>query len=129
MSARFCAGQSQGEPETGIEGRIALSPVPPKMNSEAVSESTPLGTAPFVVTNKEGLAASFATDEDGRFRVSVAAGHYRVSQQDNKSRIRRCGPWEVDVVAGKMTKVEWYCETGGTRLDMAPGSENFSKYN
>ena len=85
------------------------------MTREDVPSPAPLIDAPFVVRNESGVAASFTTDDQGRFRILVAPGHYSVSQQDNKSQIRRCGPWDVDVIAGQMTKVEWYCDTGGVQ--------------
>jgi hypothetical protein len=116
MSACFTLAQTSFASDTGVEGVIAISPVPPRMTREGVSAPEPLMSAPFVVANRNGVCASFTTDQLGRFRVSVgAAGHYTISQKDHKSQIRRCGPWEVDVVAGQMTKVEWYCETGGVQ--------------
>jgi len=115
MSACFCLGQTRSESATGIEGVIAISPTPPRMTREDVASPAPLINAPFVVTNESGVVASFTTDDGGRFRILVAAGHYSVSQQDNKGKIRRCGPWDVDVIAGQMTKVVWYCGTGGVQ--------------
>jgi hypothetical protein len=32
--------------------------------------------------------------------------------KDKKDGIGRYGPFDVDVVAGKMTKIEWQCDTG-----------------
>lgn len=105
-------GQTLSESDAGISGVIALSPTPPRMSREAVASPEPLSNAPFNVVKEKAVVASFTTDEQGRFRVSVAPGHYTVSQPE-KSEIRRCGPWEADVVAGQMTNVEWYCEMGG----------------
>ena len=126
MSARFCLGQAQSDSATGIEGVISLSQTPPRMTRADVPGPAPLVNAPFAVENENGAVASFTTDERGRFRVLVEPGRYTISQQDNKSRIRRCGPWDVDVVAGKMTKVEWYCDTGGVKPDAA-GRANLRK--
>ncbi len=111
-SSCFLSGQTLSESATGIEGVIALSPTPPRMSTETVPSPEPLLNAPFNVVKENAVVASFTTDEQGRFRVSVAPGHYTVSQPE-KSEIRRCGPWQADVVAGQMTKVEWYCEMGG----------------
>ena len=72
----------------------------------------PLANATFVVENKKGTATSFTTDDQGRFRISLAPGHYTVSLKDKKGGIGRYGPFDVDVVAGHMTKVEWQCDTG-----------------
>src|SRR5882724_1070255 len=115
MSFCFCLGQTQSDLATGVEGVIMISPTPPRMTREDVASPLPLMNAPFVVAGESGVAASFTTDDQGRFRILVAPGHYSVSQQDNKSQIRRCGPWDVDVIAGQMTKVEWYCDTGGVQ--------------
>jgi len=108
----FLSGQTLSESAVGISGVIAISPTPLRMSREAVPSPEPLLNAPFNVVKEKAVVASFTTDEQGRFRVSVAPGHYTVSQPE-KSEIRRCGPWEADVVAGQMTKVEWYCEMGG----------------
>jgi hypothetical protein len=127
MSARFCLGQTRADSATGVEGEIMISPIPPRMTREDVPSPLPLMNASFVVASGSDVAASFTTDDQGRFRVLVAAGHYSVSQQDDKSQIRRCGPWDVDVIAGQMTKVEWYCETGGVQPNPAMRSARESK--
>jgi hypothetical protein len=106
------SGQTLSESSTGIEGVIAISPTPPRMSREAVSSPEPLMNAPFNVVKENAVLASFTTDDQGRFQVSVAPGHYTVLQPE-KSQMRQCGPWEADVVAGQMTRVEWYCEMGG----------------
>jgi len=68
--------------------------------------------ATFGVETEKGEVASFTTDGQGHFRTSVAPGHYKVSMKGRKSSIGRFGPFEVDVVAGKMTRVEWQCDSG-----------------
>ena len=72
----------------------------------------PLPNATFGVENNNGEVASFTTDDQGRFRASLAPGHYKVSLKGRKSSIGRFGPFEVDVVSGKMTKVQWECDSG-----------------
>jgi hypothetical protein len=64
------------------------------------------------VKNENGAVASFATDAQGQFRISLAPGHYAVSKKDIQPKVGRYGPFEVDVVAGQMTKVTWYCDSG-----------------
>ena len=72
----------------------------------------PLPNATFGVENNKGEVASFTTDDQGRFRASLAPGHYKVSLKGRKSSIGRFGPFEVDVVSGKMTNVQWECDSG-----------------
>lgn len=120
-----CCGlaQSEATSASGIEGVILISPTPPRMTREAVTERpTPLANASFAVVKETGEAiGNFTTDGQGRFRIATPPGHYRVSQPDNTTRVRRCGPWDVDVAEGQMTKVEWYCEVGGAPLQRANG--------
>lgn len=74
--------------------------------------SGPLGNTAFVVQNQKGNVASFTTDEKGHFRVPLAPGHYQVSLKERKSSIGHYGPFDVEVVAGQMTKVQWQCDSG-----------------
>ncbi len=74
--------------------------------------SKPLANATFVVENENGAVAAFTTDDQGRFRTSLAPGHYTVSMNGKRRGIGHYGPFDVDVVAGQMTKVQWECDTG-----------------
>jgi hypothetical protein len=65
-----------------------------------------------VVENQTGEVASFTTDDQGHFRTSAPPGHYKVSMKARKSSIGHFGPFEVDVVPGKMTNVQWECDSG-----------------
>ena len=58
------------------------------------------------------MVASFTTDDQGRFRISLPPGRYRISKKDWKSRVGFYGPFEVDVAAGQVKKVQWNCDTG-----------------
>lgn len=100
------------EPNTGVEGVITISPTQPGPARIDVPGSKPLPNTAFVVENEKGEVASFTTDEQGRFRVSLPVGHYTVSMKRKKMRIGRFGPFSVEVAAGKMTKVQWDCDTG-----------------
>jgi Carboxypeptidase regulatory-like domain len=112
MSAVFSTGQTPSGAETGIEGVITISPAQPGPIRADAPGSQPLANAAFVVENEKGEVASFTTDDQGRFRISLSPGHYKVSIKGRKSGIGRYGPFEVDVVAGKMTKVQWECDSG-----------------
>ena len=75
---------SASEAQTGIEGVITVGPV-----NGGPARIGILGSKPL-----------------------VNAGHYIVSLKDKKGGIGHYGPFEVDVVADRMTKVEWRCDTG-----------------
>ena len=112
VSALFSPGQTSSGAETGIEGVITISPAQAGPVRDDGPGSKPLVNATFAVENEKGSVASFTTDGQGHFRTSVPPGHYKVSMQARKSSIGRFGPFEVDVVAGKMTSVQWECDSG-----------------
>ena len=112
MSALFSPGQNPSGAETGIEGVITISPTQAGPVRDDSPPSRPLANAAFAVENEKGEVASFTTDGQGHFRTSVPPGHYKVSMKGRKSSIGRFGPFEVNVVAGKMTKVQWECDSG-----------------
>jgi hypothetical protein len=105
------AAQNQDGADTGLEGVITLAPARPGPTREN-APSVGFGNATFAVEDKNGAVRSFTTDHEGRFRISLNPGHYTVSLQNRKRGIGRFGPWETDVIVGKMTKVEWRCDTG-----------------
>jgi len=109
MSLSF--GQTPPGSPSGVEGVITISPIQPGPAREGVPSSAPLANATFEAANEKGIVTSFTTDGQGRFRISLAPGHYTISQR-GKTGIRPCGPFDVDVVTGKMTTVEWECDTG-----------------
>lgn len=79
---------------------------------QGIPDSRPLADMTFEVNKEDRTVASFTTDEQGHFRVLLPPGHYRISRKDWKSRVGFYGPFEVDIVAGEMKKVEWKCDTG-----------------
>jgi len=112
MSSCFSSGQTQSEPGTGIEGVITFGPTQGGPIRPGIPSSAPLANATFVVENEKGAVASFTTDGQGRFRVSLTPGHYTVSKEGKKGGVGHYGPFDVDVLAGRMTRVEWECDTG-----------------
>ena len=97
---------------TGIEGVITEGPIHGGPSRADVPDSRPLTNTEFIVKQKESTVTSFKTDSAGRFRIPLEAGHYAVSKKVRKGHIGNYGPFEVDVVAGKVTKVQWECDTG-----------------
>jgi hypothetical protein len=112
MTACVCVGETPSGVETGTEGVITISPTQPGPIRADAPGSQALANTAFVVENEKGEVSSFTTDDKGRFRISVPPGHYKVSIKGRKGSIGRYGPFEVDVVAGKMTKVQWECDSG-----------------
>jgi hypothetical protein len=113
MAACFSSAQTQSGSGTGIEGVITFGPTRAGPIRADALGSKPLANTTFVVENEKGAeVASFITDEQGRFRVSLAPGHYTVSKKGKKGGIGRYGPFDVDVRADQMTRVTWDCDTG-----------------
>jgi hypothetical protein len=108
----FSPAQTQPEPGTGIEGAITVGPVHGGPSRPGLPDSKPFANAAFVVENEKGPVGSFTTDYNGRFRISLAPGHYIVSMKEKKGGIGHYGPFEVEVVANNITKVQWHCDTG-----------------
>lgn len=103
---------TQANEPTGVEGIISISPSRPGPTRIGEPGSKPLPNAEFIVQNEKGPVTSFTTDAKGSFKVALPPGHYTISSNTGKRRIGRFGPFEVDVVAGKMTKVAWVCDSG-----------------
>jgi hypothetical protein len=113
MAACFSSGQTQPGSGTGIEGVITFGPTQGGPVRADTPGSKPLANATFVVENEKGAeVTSFTTDDQGRFRVPLTPGHYTVSKEGKKHGIGHYGPFDVDVVAGRMTSVQWECDTG-----------------
>jgi Prealbumin-like fold domain len=106
------AGQTPSGGESGIEGIISISPAKPGPTRIDAAGSLPLANATFVVEKNDREVASFTTDEKGYFRAALPPGHYKVSLTGRKSTIGHFGPFEADVAPGKMTNVQWECDSG-----------------
>ena len=104
-----CLGSS---PESGVEGVITISPTRPGPLRRDDPVSKPLSDIVFVVQDGEKRVATFRTDGEGRFRVLLKPGHYTVLREGPKSSAGSFGPFEIDILAGKIAKVEWQCDSG-----------------
>jgi hypothetical protein len=99
--------------KTGITGLVMVTPVRPgpvRAGSES-STSAPLPNATFTVTDDSGAVTKFTTNAMGRFEVLLKPSHYSVVLAENRFP-KPCGPFEVTVEVGKMTDVEWRCDSG-----------------
>jgi hypothetical protein len=106
-------GQRNRATATGIQGVVTVRPThggPIRAGSE-LSDPALLSNARFTVTSDNESATSFMTDAHGRFRVLLKPGHYVVALAENRFP-RPCGPFEVDVLPGTMTDVQWRCDSG-----------------
>jgi hypothetical protein len=98
--------------ETILEGSISLHSISGGPVQQGVPDSRPLANTTFVVRHEDLTVASFTTDGEGRFRISLPSGHYTVSKKDWKSRVGFFGPFEVNIAPGETKKVQWNCDTG-----------------
>jgi len=112
MAVCASIGQTPSAGESGIEGIITVSPAMPGPTRIDAPDSVPLANATFVIENNSREVASFTTDDKGHFRSALPPGHYKVSLKGRESSIGRFGPFEVDVTSGKMTNVQWQCDSG-----------------
>jgi hypothetical protein len=114
LIVRASITRSESKPgKSGIVGMIMITPIrpgPAKKGSE-FPNMAPLPNATFRVTSNERVATTFTTDTAGRFRVLLEPGHYSVALTEKRFP-KPCGPFEFDVEAGKMTEVEWRCDSG-----------------
>src|SRR6266540_5061722 len=112
MAVCASTGQTPSAGESGIEGVITIGPANPGPIRADAPASMPLANATFAVEKNNGEVTSFTTDDQGHFRIQLSPGHYTVSIKGRKTTIGHFGPFEVDVVSGKMTKVQWECDSG-----------------
>jgi len=111
VSSCFSIAQPQSDSGTGIEGVITVGPIHGGPARDGIPHSQPLRDATFVVENERGVVASFTTDDQGRFRVSLTPGHYTVTKKE-RPKAGAYGPFSVDVETGKLTNVAWNCDDG-----------------
>jgi hypothetical protein len=111
MATCACTGQTPSEGKSGIDGIITISPAKP--GPTRINEaSAPLANTTFAVESNGREIGSFTTDDRGHFQVALSPGHYKVSLKARKTSIGHFGPFEVEVVADKMTNVQWECDSG-----------------
>ena len=119
FAAVFCClswptpqSMASSETGTGLEGEIRIGPIHGGPARIGVSNSRPLANTAFVVKKEGKIIVSFNTDDQGHFRVSLPPGKCTVSKEGAKGRVGGCGPFEADIVAGQITKVQWECDSG-----------------
>jgi hypothetical protein len=113
ITACLAIGQVSRATASGIQGIITIRPIRPgpiRAGSD-LPDTAPLPSATFTVSTENEPVRSFTTDEQGRFRILLKPSHYVVALAENRFP-RPCGPFEIDVVPGKMTDVQWRCDSG-----------------
>jgi hypothetical protein len=96
----------------GIEGTISAGPTRGGPVRAGEPSSAPMGNMSFLVKQSDRVVTSFQTDEQGHFQVLLDPGHYTIVRKDYAGAVGNYGPFEVDVNPGKMTIVNWSCDTG-----------------
>ena len=107
-----CFAMAETQPETGLEGVISISPIHGGPARIGVPNSRPLANTAFVVKKGDDTVASFTTDDQGRFKISLPPGHYSMSMKEGTRGIGRHGSFEADVTAGQIKQVQWTCDSG-----------------
>jgi hypothetical protein len=98
--------------QTGIEGLIMMSPSHGGPIRQGEDDSRPVASTAFVVSAEDKIVGGFSTDDHGRFQIFLPPGRYSVSAKGAKRGVGMYGPFQVEVVAGKMQKVRWECDSG-----------------
>ena len=98
-------------PNTGIEGVVHVSPAQGGPIRQGAPSSAPVANVTFAVQKGDETVASFTTDNEGRFHVSLPPGRYTITRSNYSARI---GGWrfEAEVIAGEVTKVQWMADSG-----------------
>ncbi|MEY2584317.1 MAG: hypothetical protein QOD80_343 [Verrucomicrobiota bacterium] len=114
MTTQFAFAKTATEmnADAGIEGVIMAGPTRGGPSRPGMSDTRPLAKTAFVVNKDDREVASFTTDDHGKFHVSLAPGHYVVATRERIGKLGNYGPFEVDLVAGQIKKVQWMCDTG-----------------
>jgi hypothetical protein len=102
----------KAEPGTGLEGVILVGPIQGGPTRQGVPDSRPLANTEFIVVKENSPVASFKTNDQGWFQISLPSGRYTISRKDWKAGIGSYGPFEAEVAAGQIKKVQWNCDTG-----------------
>ena len=96
----------------GLEGTISVTPIQGGPTRKGEPDSKPLANITFEVKQNGQVTKSFQTDDRGQFHVELEPGHYAIARKDRKGVVGFYGPFEAEVAQGKMTKVEWKCDSG-----------------
>jgi hypothetical protein len=100
--------------ESGIEGQALISPARPGPLRQGQSGSAPFKTSIVIWDTRDGReVARLETDSDGRFRVTLRPGTYRVGSAQQQGRfLPRASEETVTVTPGKFAQVTIHFDSG-----------------
>jgi hypothetical protein len=105
------ADERAAEVKTGVEGVIRIGPARGGPIREGEESTIPLPAVAFAVMKGTEQAATFVTDAEGRFRLALPPGSYQAAPI-GQPKIGHYGPFDFVVTEGKVTQVEWVCDSG-----------------
>jgi hypothetical protein len=97
---------------SGVEGTVSASPTCPVERVDQPCPPRAVETDVRVMRADGTLAAQTHSGADGRFRVDVAPGHYRLEADYPSGPGRGCTPVDVVVEPGGFTHADIDCDTG-----------------
>jgi len=97
---------------SGVEGMVSASPTCPVERADQPCPPRPVQTEVRVVRGDGSVAARGHSGTDGKFRVEVSAGHYRLEADYPSGPGRGCSAVDVTVEAGRFTHADIDCDTG-----------------
>jgi hypothetical protein len=99
--------------ESGIEGEAIIGPVRPGPTREGQSDTAPFKTSLVISRVSDGIeVARLETGSDGRFRVALPPGTYKVVPANRVARLPRAGEETVTVAPGKFSHVTINFDSG-----------------
>jgi hypothetical protein len=100
--------------ESGIEGQAVISPVGPGPTREGQPDTAPFQTTLVILSSSDGReVARVETGSDGRFRVVLPPGTYKVGPPAGTGRrLPRAGQETVTVVSGRFAQVTISFDSG-----------------
>jgi hypothetical protein len=100
--------------ESGIEGQAVISPVRPGPTREGQTDTAPFKTTLVILRTSDGTEVTrVETGSDGRFRVMLPPGTYKVGPPlEPRRRLPRGGEETVTVVAGQYAHVTISFDSG-----------------
>lgn len=111
---RLSGGTTSTRDESGIEGQAVISPAHPGPTRQGESDTAPFQTTLVISRTSDGAeVARLETGSDGRFRVALPPGTYKVGPPAGTGRrLPRGGEETVTVAPGKFAHVTISFDSG-----------------